>query len=251
MNKNMKLVVSALAFVLLSGRVCNSEPVVLMKVDVVTSSAEVSGMFGMEFVSYDATNTYVRAYEGPARTDKGSLWLIDGQYLLLKGVNAPKGHEIDALDSASIMFQLLIHIFAEALPQGPSAIQKKTSISLSSNRKPIRLKTNSGECEYRHPWRAKGYVDRSKDGGLLFDIEFKCSSAKGKTLDQCMKASGTREAKDMARPPDSEVIESRSQFELGRFNEGGVIDYKARPIEKPFKTLGELRRSNIQPKIKP
>jgi len=178
---------------------------------------------------------------------QGEILLVSGRAMLTKGISLDKGYEIDALDAPVLMYQLVVSLLGQALPEGPEKLAASRQISMAEPKRGIRIATHSASGRFPPPWSVDGTIE--KVGILQFDysLDFAYPAEDGGETVK-MRLSGNW--KKGSAPPtfdDTMNIEGWSLHTIGPFSikqEGSTIyDYGAQAKPLQVRTVGELRKA--------
>jgi hypothetical protein len=108
---------------------------------------------------------------GPKGRSKGSIMLVGGQAIAVKGMALEPGFEVDPLDVAIVNLKVLTRLLDAAVPGGPAALEGKQSVDRREDRMAIEAFTPSSNARFLAPWTLKGTVERVNAGTVRFDLE--------------------------------------------------------------------------------
>jgi hypothetical protein len=187
-------------------------------------------------------------------TKAGKIILIGGRVLAIQGGLATPGHELDALDSGVLQYQLLLQLLLAGAPDGPAGVNGVRQIDFSQQYTGIRLATSSAKAYIAPPWRVKGTVKTTGPDTVAFDLQI-TTGVKGKPSDQGglqrLNYSGHLSKVAAARLDDATSLDGWSLFWVepysGAAGDQAVDDYGARPAPEIHKTVAGIR-SDIREK---
>lgn len=183
------------------------------------------------------------------RKRSGSILLIDGQVMAIKGNIAVPGYEIDALDGAVLSQRLALILLGAALPQGPDGIRGTRRVIHSDAKVGIQFATASAQGFIAPPWRVTGTVKIVKPKEVEYVLALTSgtksrSSARGNYF--AANFSGT-----LVRKADVALDDS---MDLGGWNVLGldmvekkagdstIIDYAATSEPNAYRTVLDIRK---------
>lgn len=188
----------------------------------------------------------IQTKQGNEQT-QGSILLVSGRAMLTKGLPLETGYEIDTLDAPVLMYQLVVSILSQAVPEGPEKLRASRKVSVEEPKRAIRVATQSAFGRFLPPWKVEGAVKRKAPSQFEYSLTFSYPD-EGGTKTAHMHLSGHwRRSREPATLQDSMNIQGWSLHTIGPFSvkqEGGtILDYgaQAKPLE--VRTLGELRKA--------
>ena len=191
----------------------------------------------------DARVTYAQTDgESP---QAGTILVISGRWMLVKGLKSEKGREIDFLDIAGLNSQLLLTLLSKSLPNGPPAAGEFHEISFTEKVEPIQVGTSSASGVYPAPWSVTGNAMAPSDSTVTYSIDFKVERGDFPTLHLEGAVSTPAGAIELA---DSMSLAGWAVHKIGPYEErtsqGTILDYGAKAAAVTAKTLGELRATD-------
>lgn len=108
---------------------------------------------------------------GPKGRSKGSVMLVGGQAIAVKGLALEPGFEVDALDVAIVNLKILTRLLDAAVPGGPAALKGRQAIDKREAREAIEAFTPSSSARFAAPWTLKGSVERTDANTVSFRLE--------------------------------------------------------------------------------
>lgn len=175
-------------------------------------------------------------------TLSGTIMVIEGRVMLVRGLLLPRGYEIDALDSRVLMLHLAFELLGRAFPRGPDSVSSNANVRISESRTPIPVRTVSARGEFRAPWSLKGTASREAPERVAFDLEFTFPD-EGSPTEQVMNLSGTWQLDRLGLAlNDAMTLDGWQSYLLGGVRNGNILDYDA-VVSERYTTLRELRRA--------
>jgi hypothetical protein len=177
--------------------------------------------------------------------EAGSLLLLGGKALAVRGLELSPGDEIDALDAPILYLQMVTGALAAALPAGPDAIKKRTGIDHRETRAPLQASTMSGGGSIPPPWTVKGHVEPAAGGGLAFDVEL--AGGPPRSQERFVSRFSGLLADPPPGPPfdESMSLQGWTLYSLGgrSIQQGGAtrLDYGASKREARYETVAQVR----------
>jgi hypothetical protein len=188
----------------------------------------------------------INSHQGKTQT-RGTILLVSGRAMLTKDLAIHRGYEIDALDAPILMYQLVVSLLSQAVPEGPDKLAASRKISVSESKRAIRIATQSASGRFPPPWRVNGSIN--KKGPLQFEYSLTLAYP---TEDNHKMATMVLSGKwnKVSAPltlKDTMSIEGWSLHTIGPFSvkqEGiTVFDYGAQAKPSEIRSLGELRKA--------
>ncbi len=175
----------------------------------------------------------------------GTILVISGRWMLVKGLNLEKGREIDLLDIASLNSQLLLTLLSKSLPNGPPAAGDAQEISFTEEVEPIQVSTSSASGVYPAPWSVTGNARALSNSTVTYSIDFNVKRGDVPTMHLEGAVSTPSAAIELS---DSMSLTGWTVYKIGPYEEqtsqGTVLDYGAKASAVTAKTLGELRATD-------
>jgi hypothetical protein len=176
---------------------------------------------------------------------KGTIMLVSGQGIAVKGYTPEAGFEVDPLDVAILNLKVLTQLLDAAAPKGPDGVTGKVAVSAKEQKSPIIAQTPTANASFLPPWSLKGSLERLEGGRIAFSLELDVpngdkpaerakwhyagtasGSAKGRALDEGTSLAGWT-AYNLAPK------EAKGSHSLLRFG--------ATKLDGPFATVKDLR----------
>jgi hypothetical protein len=101
---------------------------------------------------------------------RGTIGMIAGRTMIVRGLKLERGTEIDALDGPMLSMRLLLALLNRTVPGGPDALKGPQKIDFSEPRVGIQFATPSAEGHITAPWRVVGTIDRPTPETVGFDL---------------------------------------------------------------------------------
>ena len=185
--------------------------------------------------------------EGGA-TKTGKIFMIGGRVLAIHGNIATQGYEIDAIDSAVLQYQAVLHMLGAALPGGAAGLKGVRKIAFSREETGIQVATPSAEWLIPPPVHLKGTVKVEAPDVVEYELAL-TAGPKGKPESeggwQRLNYSGRLSKVVTARLDDSIALDGWTLFWVGPYAKkagtGTIYDYGAQPASDFHKTVGGIR----------
>ena len=176
----------------------------------------------------------------------GQVLVVDGQAMVVEGLDLEQGYEIDAIDMPAFHFQLLYGVLERFFPNGPASVNGEQAIEHAEDHSPILVGTASATGEFAAPWFAKGTVSRRDDTNVDFDLAFTFTVDPDTATTFTLHLSGTWTGGSKAFAIGNEFrIEGWAVFAIGPYDvktkDGVVTEYGAQATGASYRTVGELR----------
>jgi hypothetical protein len=178
--------------------------------------------------------------------NRGSLLLLGGQHLAVKGLALEPGFELDPLDAAIVSLKTLTRLLDRAVPGGPAALKGKQPVNVREDRTPIEVATPTASSRFAAPWSLKGTVARVDAGTVSFELEIEAPSGeKGETRAR-WKYAGTASGSARGRNlEDGMSLAGWTAYSIGPGTSGksghASLRFRATKLPGPFATLKDLR----------
>jgi hypothetical protein len=188
----------------------------------------------------------IQTHQGKEQT-QGTILLVSGRAMLTKGLSLERGYEIDTLDAPVLMYQLVVSLLSQAVPEGPEKLTSSRKVNLTESKRAIRIATPSASGRFPPPWNVNGSIDKKAPLQFEYSLSFTCPEENGpRTATMIFSGQWNRGAAP-AMLQDSMNIEGWSLHTIGPFSlkqEGGtILDYGAQAKLLQVRTLGELRKA--------
>jgi hypothetical protein len=186
---------------------------------------------------------------GDAIKKSGSIVLVAGRVMAVKGDVAETGYEIDALDGAVLQEKLVLILLGAALPNGPKSVHGNQSVDYSEAMTGIQFATPSAEGFIAPPWRVTGSVQLIATDEFEYRLAL-TSGTKAKATEQSTFFAATyfgRLSKNAhAKLDDSMGLEGWRVLGLGiqtkKTGGGESFDYSAAPTGEVYRTVADIRK---------
>ena len=178
-------------------------------------------------------------------TVAGVVGIVGGRFMISKDLDLKEGYEIDAVDWPVLMFQLLLQILSNAVPDGPASIQGRFPLNFEEENTDIQIGTTSATGGFSAPWSIDGYLEQTGAINLLYNFSFK---SKVEKKDYVLTMHGYwKQDPQLTDLTDSMKLVDWKVYKLGVYSKeyggGTIFDYGAQPINEIYKTLGDLREA--------
>lgn len=175
----------------------------------------------------------------------GSLKVLEGRVLIVKGIQADELYMIDVLDGAALGSSLVMNLLQVAVPGGPQSLNQPVTVNIDEKIKSIMAGTPSASINIAPPWQLTGLVtleNSSKDRQTV-NFRFKLATIQGEKV-----VTGTWEQLFPAPQLDNAMaLTDWKVYNLGprNFRDGtsNVFDYGTTAASHTAQTLGELRQN--------
>lgn len=107
----------------------------------------------------------------PTGRTKGTILLVGGRGIAVKGFAPEAGFEVDPLDAAIVNLKVLTQLLDAAEPGGPEKVRGRKAVSRREAKLPIHASTPSANAIFRAPWKLKGTLDRVDAKTISFALE--------------------------------------------------------------------------------
>jgi hypothetical protein len=180
---------------------------------------------------------------------KGTLLLVAGAGIAVKGFVPEKGFEIDPLDGAVVHLRLLTKILTDALPNGPEGVTGTQAVNLKETQRPLVAFTPSLNLKFDAPWAVTGKVTRKDAQTLTYDLTLETAGAKAGERVKFGLA-GTLGGKARERwLDDGMALAGFTAYRLGAGEKKGnhaTLSFGATKLAGPFKTVKDLRAELVK-----
>lgn len=180
-----------------------------------------------------------------SKASAGTILLVAGHWMLVRGLTAEPGREIDNLDIAALNSQLVLTLLSRALPDGFPSGGKERVVSFAENSERIEVGTSSASGGYPAPWSVKGKVTSVVDSTVVnYSLDFKYRADEHN--DSTIHLEGfIANPSEQLELDDSMSLDGWAVHKIGAFEEhtgdGTTFDYGARTAKVAAKTIGQLR----------
>jgi hypothetical protein len=181
------------------------------------------------------------------QTEKGTILVVE-RGMATKDLTVVQGYEIDALDVPVLQTQLVLALLRRAFPRGPAAVREEDRVDITERRSRIEVAAgHAAFAVYGVPWSLRGAVRRKQGGLIEYALTFTAfvGSVSGGQASRlvCQLAGMVRKLPNPFALPDSFALQGWRVFRLGPSLERSCLDYVARPLETPCRTVAELRQA--------
>jgi len=185
--------------------------------------------------------------ETGGKKSMGSLLLVGGRILAVRGIDVQPGMEIDAIDVPALNWQLAAQLLERAIPNGPGPTLPANEVRVSEREKALEVGTTSASGEYGAPWTVAANVSRYATGPVHYQLDFQFTDQESGKLSPPMKLSGAWEHQQPGpKISDDLSIVGSNLFTLGPVRkvakDGQIFDYSSSSLEMAAKTVGDLRK---------
>ncbi len=175
--------------------------------------------------------------------NQGVAMIVSGRMMLSKGIDLKPGYEIDVIDGPILMYQLLISLLDQSIPEGPSQVRENHTINKNEEEKSIKIATTSASGNFLPPWTINGTINRENPYKINYKLQFSFSGGDKKRK---FYLSGYWSKPKVAPMfDDSLKLEGWNMHSLGpiiiKQENGTIYDYGASKKELSIRTLGELK----------
>jgi len=173
--------------------------------------------------------------------------LVSGCALVTKNIQIEENHAIDVLDSVGLFQQLVVTLMELSASEGPDKTVFPINKIISEQTYPIKTTTQSANALFNAPWSAKIDLSRDNKGTIIYKIDF-IYNKEGENADIHMEGMLSNYGPKNINIPISDDfnISEWKQYNVGLYSKkmenGTMHDFGTTFIEKPYKTLGELRK---------
>ena len=172
--------------------------------------------------------------------NKGTILVINDQYMLTQQLDLRPGYEIDILDQPLLMKELILKLFYASYPKGPPAIQGAYPLDHIDNFHSLHVSTKSASGDYLAPWDIMGNINCIEPGSLTFkfSVNFKNEKRAWEILGEWIAHASVPAFQD-DMPLDGWEV-----YKLGHYKkeikDEEIYLYGATHVVN-FKTLGQVR----------
>jgi hypothetical protein len=182
---------------------------------------------------------------------KGDVAMVSGRVMLTRGLDLPRGAEIDVLDGPVLMLRVVMNTLGRIYPAGPDSVSGENKIDKKFELG-MHYATPSAEGYIPPPWRVVGKVSRKSDGAYSYDLAITAPAGEGGKA-MTMKLAGEISALRHAVFDDATSIADWKVYGVGvqveQQGKSTTYDYGARAdATASYKTIGDIR-GYVQRKI--
>jgi hypothetical protein len=189
-----------------------------------------------------------RTYDGQEERS-GSILLVGGRVMAIKGNVAEAGYEIDALDAVVLEQKLVLILLGAALPDGTKGIQGIRKIVHSDATVGIQFATPSAEGFIAPPWRVTGTVNVISSDEVDYTLSLTSGSkatSKQEGAYFASNLSGHLSKTANAKLEDTMSLKDWNILGLGvqtkKSDTGSIYDYSAAASEDIYRTIADVRK---------
>lgn len=170
----------------------------------------------------------------------GSLIVVAGDTLLVRGLSASPGNEIDLLDDPVLLIRLVTAALEHVVPEGPGGVRGTMHLDEVERSRPLVAFTASANVRIPAPWRLTGTVSKDADNTIAFDLRLISGASTSRSV------SGTLASTDASPLDEGMSLVGWTPFSLGvravKSDRGTLLDYGTTPKKTQAATLGVLRK---------
>lgn len=107
---------------------------------------------------------------GGKEASHGSIGMIEGRTMIVRGLKLERGYEIDAVDGPILSMRLMLALLNRAIPGGPGALKAEQKIDVSEPKVGIQFATPSAEGHIAAPWRVVGTASWSNAETINYEL---------------------------------------------------------------------------------
>jgi hypothetical protein len=184
---------------------------------------------------------------------KGTIILVDGRGIAVKGFTPEPGFEADPLDVAVLQLKLLTQLLDAALPGGPASLKGSRAVSARDDKATLVASTPTANAGFTAPWSLKGKVERADAASVSFQLEVEAPGGtkpgeKGR-WSFSGKASGSQKGRAM---DDSTSLAGWTAYAFGpqqaaKAQSHTTLRFRATKLAGPFATVKDLRAYLARP----
>jgi hypothetical protein len=175
---------------------------------------------------------------------RGSLLLVGGQAIAIKGFAPEAGFEIDPLDTAIVNLKLLTNLLTRVEPAGPDAVKAVRAVKLADDKKALVAYTRSLNLQFNAPWAVTGQVKRVDAKSVAYDLTIEAPGPKaGERLKWRLKGTAGGPAREAALG-DALSLAGWSAWRLAApASKTGhtTLTFGTQKLPGPFATMKDLR----------
>lgn len=183
----------------------------------------------------------------------GSILLIGGRFMAIRGLIAKQGYEIDALDAPVLQRQLVVRLLGEVLPNGPAEIERVRKIDFRNEKTGIQFATPSAQGFIAPPWHVSGDIRIVPPDTIEYQLVLAAGTA-GRPTDQggaySANFSGRLSKTANAKVDDDMSLHGWNLFELGvhsrKEGTSTLYDYGAAPVNGAYTNVADVRKKIAQ-----
>ena len=139
-------------------------------VNAIDAGSPVSASWRLSF-DHERRDIRIEAdFPGPSGRMRGTIALVGGRVLMSKGLQLPRGGEINAVDTPIMAIKLLTAVLGRAVDVSPDALKGERVVKYRENNVGIRFATPTAEAYLAAPWTADGTVGKVANGDVRYDL---------------------------------------------------------------------------------
>jgi len=183
------------------------------------------------------------------KKQKGTMMVVAGRVLAVRGLELPEGAEIDSLDAAALSLRMVTASLARALPAGPDAVKERTKVDYLETNSALQAGTQSAGASIPPPWSLKGFVEPQRAGAINFELDLTAGTPIKPETYYIIRYSGSLATSPSAPGiVDSTSLRGWTVYSLGpRSRKQGsstIMDYGASKNARSPRTVGQLRAAS-------
>ncbi len=150
-----------------------------MSVTAMDTGSPVSASWRLQF-DHERYDVRIDAdYPAPGGRQRGTILLVGGRALLSRGLDLPRGMEVNAVDAPVMAMKLVIVVLAHAVPVAPETIGKERAIRLREEKVGLRFSTPTAAGVLLPPWTVEGKLGKAANGDIVYDLHVAGGTADG------------------------------------------------------------------------
>jgi hypothetical protein len=188
----------------------------------------------------------------PKGRTRGTMMLVAGQAVAVKGFVPEPGFEIDPLDAAVVNLKMLTRLLQVALPSGPAALKGKQPVKARDDQTPLTASTPTTTAQFNAPWSLAGTVERVDAATIAFYLEVEMPGGEKPADRVRWSFAGTAGGTPKGRVLDGATsLAGWSVYSLGPAKSAkqshATLRFGATKLDGPFATVRDLRAFLAQP----
>jgi len=186
-------------------------------------------------------------YESAGKKKSGSILLVGGRFLAMRGIDSEPGMEVDAMDLPALNWQLAAQLLQRAFPGGPPASFPTKEIAIAEPKQGIEVGTMSAGGEYGAPWKLRAKASRGDAGRISYQLNFSYTDSETGNPAPSVILTGTWEhLQSNPETPANTSLEGWKVFSLGptqrQEGDSHILDYGTSSVEDRAQTVGDLKK---------
>jgi hypothetical protein len=187
----------------------------------------------------------------PGGRTRGTMVMVGGQAIAVKGFTPEKGFEIDPLDGALVNFKMLVQLLDAAMPGGPAEVKGRKSVKAGEGKASLVASTPTANARFNAPWTVKGTLERIDAKSLAFRLEVEAPlgdkpGERGRWT-YTGRASGTATDRKLEDEMGLAGFAAYSLAPQGAKHTHTTLKFGVTKLEAPFATVRDLRAFLAQP----